>query len=711
MKNLVKYVLISFLIVGSLTTVIAQEAEKIFQQAMMKEEGEGNLTEAIEIYTKLVDDVSVDRAIRANALMHVGICYEKLGKKNAKSTYQKLIAEYADQTAIVAMVRKKLQLLEVNPKNTLSSGLITQHLKTITLQKKKYNLFNISPNGQNYAYMDWPTFEIMVYNFKTGIADSITQGNTWFTKEGRSNPSNPKWSPDSKKIAYQWGAKDVQEVRLVNLNNRNTQVILSGSEKEIPHIETFTRDGENILGTMEIEENNVKIQKLVMISIADKNYKIINSFDSRFPANFSFSPDGKYLLYTRSQEKSVKNDIYVMLLADKSESQITFSTANDGNPIWSPDGTEVLFLTDRMGDNDFYKVKVINGKPVGEVEIVKRNIGREVNVMGIGIDKSIYYATDNSHYDIFTLDLDAKFENNETKFTRITDMAMRSGGMAPRYSKDGRYISYVSRRSNYKSLKAFDHELGNKYFIGVYDTKTKEHKELKASIYGWFYYDINEYVPDWSYDGTKLLLYGMIRDNYQRGFLAVDVLTEKITPLLTIPNSINKKYSENRVGRNPVFSKNKDRIYYTSKDWKTLMEYNVLTKEKKSVLFIERGFFFRGFMDNQKSCIVQNSNGVFKYNLITKELTKLTDKKGWVLGWSPDEKYLYRTIKYEHMLRRNIVRVALDGSEPDKTISLEELFPNGKPWLMSMHPSRNEIVFDMSVNNGEEIYKLNGVFD
>ena len=710
MKKLRIFLIAAVILVGFQGPLQAQSGEKLFREGMMKEEGAGKLDEAIDIYYKVVNDVSAKRSLRAKALMHVGICYEKLGEKKAQNAYQKLIAEYADQTAIVAMVRKKLQLLEVNPKNTLSSGLITQHLKTITLQKKKYKLFNVSPNGQNYAYMDWPTFEIMVYNFKTGIADSITQENTWFTKEGWSNPNNPKWSPDSKKIAYQWRAKDVQEVRLVNLNNKNTQVILSDSEKKTPHIETFTRDGKNILGTIEVEENNVKIQKLVMISIADKNYKIITSFDSRFPANFSFSPDGKYLMYTRSQEKSVNNDIYVMLLADKSESQITFSTANDSNPMWSPDGTEVLFLTDRMGNNDFYKVKVKNGKPVGKVKIVKRNIGREVKVLGIGIDKSIYYAADNSHYDIFTLDLDAKFENNETKFTRITDLAMRSGGMAPRYSKDGRYISYVSRRSNYKSSKAFDYELGHKYFIGIYDTKTKEHKELKTSIYGWFYYDINEYVPDWSYDGTKLLLYGIIRDNYQRGFLAVDVLTEKITPLLTIPNSMSG-YSDNRVGRNPVFSKNNDRIYYTSKDWKNLMEYNVLTKEKKSVLFIERGFYFRGFMDNQKSCIVHNNDGVFKYDLITKELTKLTDTKGWVLGWSPDEKYLYRTIKFEHMLRRNIVRVALDGSEPDKTISLEELFPNGKPWLMSMHPSRNEIVFDMSVNNGEEIYKLTGAFE
>jgi len=143
MKNLIKYLLIAFLIIGGLTSLTAQEAEKLFQQGMMKEEAEGNLEGAIEIYSQLAEDASVGREIRANSLMHVGICYEKLGKNKAQNTYQRLVTEYPDQTAIVAMAQKKLQLLEVNPKNTLSSGLVTQHLKTISFKRKniKYSTF------------------------------------------------------------------------------------------------------------------------------------------------------------------------------------------------------------------------------------------------------------------------------------------------------------------------------------------------------------------------------------------------------------------------------------------------------------------------------------------------------------------------------------------------------------------------------------------
>ncbi len=69
------------------TSILAQNSEKLFQQGMMKEEGEGNLKEAIAIYNKIVNNISAERNIRAKALLQVGICYEKLGNKNARKTY------------------------------------------------------------------------------------------------------------------------------------------------------------------------------------------------------------------------------------------------------------------------------------------------------------------------------------------------------------------------------------------------------------------------------------------------------------------------------------------------------------------------------------------------------------------------------------------------------------------------------------------------
>ena len=103
MKNL----LICLLLIGFLfftqKAIQAQNPQQLFQKGMIQEEGEGNLTEAIEINNSMVNDVNVDRELRAKALLHVGICYEKLGNQNARKAYQKLISEYSDQSDIVAM--------------------------------------------------------------------------------------------------------------------------------------------------------------------------------------------------------------------------------------------------------------------------------------------------------------------------------------------------------------------------------------------------------------------------------------------------------------------------------------------------------------------------------------------------------------------------------------------------------------------------------
>lgn len=177
MKNLAKYALIAFLAIGGLTSLTAQEAEKLFQQGMMKEEAEGNLTEAIEIYSQLADDTSVAREIRANALLHIGFCNEKLGKANALVSYQKIISQYSDQSDIVSIARKKIQSLQGTTNSKLSTGLVSERLEKDV--NGDHWLYEFSPDGRHYLYTctENNAEEIMIVDMQTGMRDSITTGN------------------------------------------------------------------------------------------------------------------------------------------------------------------------------------------------------------------------------------------------------------------------------------------------------------------------------------------------------------------------------------------------------------------------------------------------------------------------------------------------------------------------------------------------------
>ena len=62
-----------------------QSGTDLFQKALSKERGEGQLEEAIQIYERIVKEFPTDRALAARSLVQLGRCYDKLGKAEAKT--------------------------------------------------------------------------------------------------------------------------------------------------------------------------------------------------------------------------------------------------------------------------------------------------------------------------------------------------------------------------------------------------------------------------------------------------------------------------------------------------------------------------------------------------------------------------------------------------------------------------------------------------
>jgi hypothetical protein len=76
--------------------------------AVYKETVEGDLQGAIALYKQIVSNTSVPRPIAAAALLGLGGCYEKLGQAEARTVYERLLAEYSDQAQEAAQARDRL---------------------------------------------------------------------------------------------------------------------------------------------------------------------------------------------------------------------------------------------------------------------------------------------------------------------------------------------------------------------------------------------------------------------------------------------------------------------------------------------------------------------------------------------------------------------------------------------------------------------------
>jgi Tol biopolymer transport system component len=82
------------------------------------------------------------------------------------------------------------------------------------------------------------------------------------------------------------------------------------------------------------------------------------------------SPDEQRLAVVRRESQALTVDLYLWDLARRTETRFTFDPGNDGAPIWSPDGSRIVWFSDREGEQNLY-VKAASG--AGQDELLWRS--------------------------------------------------------------------------------------------------------------------------------------------------------------------------------------------------------------------------------------------------------------------------------------------------------------------------------------------------
>ena len=88
-KNLIMGIFLLAGVCFLFSSMIQQEtAKELFERALYLEETKGELEKAIEVYKQVVKKFPDEQATSAKAQLQIGICYEKLGMKEAQTAYQ-----------------------------------------------------------------------------------------------------------------------------------------------------------------------------------------------------------------------------------------------------------------------------------------------------------------------------------------------------------------------------------------------------------------------------------------------------------------------------------------------------------------------------------------------------------------------------------------------------------------------------------------------
>jgi Tol biopolymer transport system component/Skp family chaperone for outer membrane proteins len=436
-RNLMKKrsIMIAILVVVAFSfgNLAAQNGYDLFQKALAKERGEGNLEEAIALYQKVIEE-SKDESLAAKAQLRIGICYEKLGLNKAKlaqDAFQKVISDYPGQKDIVRMAQEKLSNL-VQAQTLVEQGDRGKNLRLVWEGPDVEVLGEASPDGRYISYTDWNTGNIAVYETSTKKKWPLT-GNK--TSDG-SFPINSRWCPDGKKVAYDWYTRDGKgELRLIGLDGSEPQTLVDSYLEII--VSDWSPDGKYILA-LTFPERNASFVSLV--SVADGSVKTIKKRKWK-DSNMRFSPDGKYIVFNHQSEKQVDCNIHVISIDGKNEIPLVEHPANDYFLGWMENGKYLLFASDRTGTFDAWLLPVADGKPQGEPRIVQKNIGY-VTPMGVTRNGAFYYASSSSIQNIYFATVNPETCLSDAP-TEKMNWPFEGRNHTPEFSPDGRQIAFV----------------------------------------------------------------------------------------------------------------------------------------------------------------------------------------------------------------------------------------------------------------------------
>ena len=417
-----------------------QSAEQLYKTGLYEEEVGGNLQKAIEIYQDILKRFPDNREIAAKAQLHIGLCYEKLGLKEAERAFQKVIADYPERLEEVKTAKEKLSFIL---RTRSITGVADKGLSVRLLWSgpDADSVGKASPDGTILSYIDQETGNLSIKELASGKTTVVTKKEPW----GKSYEFavNSCWSPDGKKIAYGWWNKDNSiELRTIDTDGSNVRVLYQ-QKNEMAFPMAWSPDGRSI--AVSLMRDFYKSYNLSLISVEDGSVKVLKTpkLLKTAPKNMTFSPDSRYLVIDLPQgEDDPKHDLFAFSVDGQKEMRIAEHPADDSVLDWISGSDDLLFLSDRTGTQDAWIVEFADGQTRGEPRLVRKDLG-QVTPLGLSREGSFFYRLGSQMTDIAIASIDLE-KQALVEPPKILPLPVVGANYQPQWSPDGKYLAYLS---------------------------------------------------------------------------------------------------------------------------------------------------------------------------------------------------------------------------------------------------------------------------
>jgi len=526
----------------------SSEASVIFEKARYTMETKGDLEGAIGLFNEIIEKHQEEREYAAKSQLYIGLCYEKQGKEKAREAYQSVIRKYADQQVVAAEARARLDALEQAVSLARPKGMLVRKVQIDTTVYHEGE-GAVSPDGRYFAYTDWVTGDLAVYEQDSGKKRRLTDKGPWEKSSDFSQYS--RWSPDSKQVVYNWYKEQgTWDLRVISLDGSKPRILYSAEEVEYVEPIAWFPDGRQILAFFTRKDST---RQIVAVSCADGSIGVLKTLvKTLIDPHVILSPDGRFIAYDSppkeaSSEALSNHDIFLLAVDGSSEIPLVEHPAHDFVLGWAPDGKRILFASDRSGTVDALVIKITDGKPQGTPELVKNNIGPVVP-MGFTRKGSFYYGYTEGRWDIYTAELDPQTGKILAPAKKAIER-YEGYNTFSEYSPDGKYLAYVSKRG----LACLDYvvlHFGNVLCVRSLETgKDREIFPEGLKRFG---------MPCWSPDSRFIFVVKWDAPYDNRGIYRIDTQTGEVIQVVILEQEIPPRPKCSRDGK-AIFMVRKDK--------------------------------------------------------------------------------------------------------------------------------------------------------
>jgi dipeptidyl aminopeptidase/acylaminoacyl peptidase len=350
-----------------------------------------------------------------------------------------------------------------------------------SLEMRSVGAPQISPDGRHVVYEETRTnWEANAWETDLWIADVATGESHLLTTAAKS-ATDAAWSPDGKWIAFlsdrvaplagsPAGKKQLyympvnggEAQQLTKMENGvNAFEWAPDSQRfalaaEAPETKAM-KDRKETFGDYHVFHADYAMVHLWTLALpmtdaagrtsALTDPKLITPGEAFSVGSFSWAPDGKRIAFSATRDPDLisgfSGDIYTVTVTDSSVKKIVDTPGPDSDPKWSPDGSQIAYVTSDGSKNFFYtnrKIAVVAADG-GTPKVLTASFDEDPGLLKWGPDGMLFSALQKTASALFLLD---------AKTGAVKKMEMPGSTLAGAFSfsKDFKHVAYRGSGAN-----------------------------------------------------------------------------------------------------------------------------------------------------------------------------------------------------------------------------------------------------------------------